>query len=65
MAEFELEGEYQALVSEQDEQQETLFEKPNVVGVAVGNKVKDDTDTGQPCLSVFVSHKLPKGLPYR
>lgn len=62
MTEYELEGDYQDLVSEQDEQQETLLEKPNVVGVAVGNRVTDDTDTGEPCLSVFVSQKLPKGL---
>jgi S1-C subfamily serine protease len=62
MPEYQLEGDYQALTSVQDEQQDQLFAKPNVVGVAVGNRIKDGTDTGKPCLSVFVSQKLPKEL---
>ena len=62
MAEFELEGDYQALASEQEDEQDALFETPNVVGVSVGHRIKGDTDTGKPCLCVFVSHKLPKEL---
>lgn len=40
-------------------EQEALFAKPNVVGVASGHKITDDVDTGEPCVIVFVSQKLP------
>lgn len=33
--------------------------KKNVVGVAYGNKCTDGMDTGEPCLQVLVSQKLP------
>lgn len=62
MTEYQLEGDYQTLTSLQDEQQERLFDKPNVVGVAIGNRIKAGADTGKPCLSVFVAQKLPKEL---
>jgi hypothetical protein len=47
MPQYQLEGDYQALTSLQDEQQERLFAKPNVVGVAIGNRIKDGIDTGK------------------
>ncbi len=62
MAEYQMEGDYQPLTTLQEEQQDRLFEKTNVVGVAIGNRIKDGIDTGKPCLSVFVSQKLPKEL---
>lgn len=40
-------------------EQEALFAKPNVVGVASGHKITDGVDTGKPCVVVFVSQKLP------
>jgi len=41
-----------------EKEQETFFEKQNVVGVATGHKVKNGVDTGEPCLTVFVSQKI-------
>lgn len=37
-----------------------LFGKPNVVGCGVGFKIAGDTQTGEPCVVVSVSRKLPK-----
>lgn len=37
---------------------EDLFSKQNVVGVAAGNKITDDVDTGEPCITVFVTHRV-------
>jgi hypothetical protein len=45
-----------------EENQEELFRKQNVVGVAVGNKVVGGRDTGEPAIKVLVSHKLPESI---
>ena len=37
---------------------EDLFSKQNVVGVAAGNKITDDVDTGEPCITVFVTYRV-------
>jgi len=37
---------------------EDLFSKQNVVGVAAGNKITDNVDTGEPCITVFVTHRV-------
>lgn len=39
-------------------EQEDLFSKQNVVGVAAGNKITDNVDTGEPCITVFVTHRV-------
>lgn len=39
-----------------------LLRLPNVVGVAVGNKIKKGEDTGKPALSVLVTHKVETAL---
>jgi len=39
-------------------EQEDLFAKSNVVGVASGHKITKGVDTGKPCVTVFVSQKL-------
>ena len=36
-----------------------LLRYPNVVGVAVGVRVRQGTPTGEPCLVVLVERKLP------
>lgn len=43
---------------EQDAFQDAFFEKQNVVGVGIGHRIKDGKDTGEPCITVFVSQKL-------
>lgn len=58
MAENKLEGEYEAIATLQETEQDELLGKANVVGVAVGNKIKGETETGDPCLTVFVSAKM-------
>jgi len=45
-----------------EENQEELFRKQNVVGLAVGNKVVGGRDTGEPAMKVLVSHKLPPSM---
>jgi hypothetical protein len=47
-------------VAELQEQVETeLLARDNVVGVGVGRKIRALCDTGEPCLTVFVSRKVP------
>lgn len=43
-------------------QEEGLFARPNVVGVGVGTKFTDGQDTGEDCVKVLVSQKLPKDM---
>lgn len=37
---------------------DALFSRQNVVGVATGNKITEEVDTGEPCITVFVTHKV-------
>lgn len=39
-------------------EQDALFSRQNVVGVATGNKITEEVDTGEPCITVFVTHKV-------
>lgn len=48
----------EASVAERD----TLFKKQNVVGVATGHKITDEIDTKEPCITVFVTHRVDKDL---
>jgi hypothetical protein len=59
---FKLDREFEAISAVQQDRGEELFAKPNVVGVALGHKVKADVDTGDACLTVFVSQKLDPSL---
>ena len=43
----------------QEREQAALLSRENVVGVGVGRKIRDDEETGEPCLTVFVTQKLP------
>jgi hypothetical protein len=43
----------------QEREQASLLAHENVVGVGIGRKVRDGHETGEPCLTVFVSQKLP------
>jgi hypothetical protein len=51
---------YQAIAEVCDKDADAFFEKPNVVGVGTGHKIKEDKDTGKPCIMVFVSQKLDR-----
>ena len=48
-----------ATTSRQDRR--NLLKKTNVIGVGYGNKNTGGVDTGEPCISVLVEKKLPKG----
>lgn len=54
----ELEGEYLNVSKVQEDEEGALLDKANVVGVGVGNKIKDGEDTGEPSLTIFVTQKL-------
>lgn len=43
----------------QEREQASLLARENVVGVGVGRKIRDGEATGEPCLTVFVTQKLP------
>ena len=47
------------LVNVKDEYLDRLLRLANVTGVGIGTKVVDGEDTGEPCIKVFVSEKLP------
>ncbi len=57
-----LDKEYSAIASAQDKQEEEFLAKGNVVGVAVGNKMKNGKETGDSCLSVLVNSKMDRDL---
>jgi hypothetical protein len=46
----------------QGTRQNELLANPNVIGVGIGRKISDGVDTGEHCISVFVSQKLPPEL---
>jgi hypothetical protein len=54
----ELEGDHLAIAELQEEAQDDLLKKENVVGVGVGNKLTGGEDTGEACITVSVSQKL-------
>ncbi|MFQ5875613.1 MAG: serine protease [Dehalococcoidia bacterium] len=51
-----------AITASFEPEQENLFKKMNVVGMGVGTNVKGGEDTGEPCVKVLVSQKLPLDL---
>jgi hypothetical protein len=57
-----LNKEFVDLSKEQRQNEAELLEKENVVGVALGNKIKDGKDTGEPAFHVLVQHKLEADL---
>lgn len=58
MIKKELEGEYLAISEVQEDEQDALLDKGNVVGVGIGHKITEEKDTEKPCLTVFVSQKF-------
>lgn len=62
MIEQTLNKEFVNLAKEQRENEEELLTKDNVVGVALGNKIKNGKDTGEPSFHVLVQHKLEADL---
>ena len=58
----QLKGDLQAIASQQKENEDEFLGKANVVGVAVGSKIKGGRDTEEPCLSVFVAQKFKDEL---
>jgi hypothetical protein len=53
---------FRDLVSAQTEHEQRLLALPNVVGVGLGSKYTQGTDTGTKCLSVLVDMKLDQDL---
>ena len=53
---------YEKIAEVSEKEQDALFAKQNVVGVGTGHRIKEDKDTGEPCITVFVSQKLDKAL---
>jgi hypothetical protein len=53
-----LEDVYAEVADTQVRKQEELMQHPNVVGCGVGHKITGGVDTQEPCLTVFVTHKL-------
>ena len=51
---------YKTIAEVCETEKEALLKKQNVVGVAIGNKIKEDKDIGKPCIMLFVSHKVDK-----
>ena len=62
MQDFKLKEEYKAIEAVQEAEQDGLLSKSNVEGVAIGHKIVKGVDTGEPCVSVFVSQKLDDDL---
>ncbi len=58
MIEQTLAKELLPMAAVQEKNEETLLDMPNVVGVALGTREKDGTETDEPVLSVLVSHKV-------
>jgi hypothetical protein len=58
MIKKELEGEYLAISKVQEDEESTLLDKENVVGLGIGHKITEEKDTGVPSLTVFVAQKL-------
>ena len=57
-----LPGEFGALAEVQTQHEEELFDKPYVVGVALGNKISGGEDTGERALTVLVEAKVDADL---
>lgn len=62
MEDLKIHAEYQAIADIQKKQEDAILFKQNVVGVGVGHKVKNNRETGDTCLSVFVTHKLDPSM---
>ncbi len=60
MAHFnlELEGEFKAMAPVMEEHEEHILAKQNVVGLGLGPKIKNERETGDNCVTVFVTHKV-------
>ena len=53
--------EYQQMVESYEKNQDALFQKANVVGFGIGQKIKNGVDTGKKCITIMVSQKLDEG----
>jgi len=62
MEDLKIHAEYQAIADIQKQQEDSILFKQNVVGVGVGHKLKNNKETGDTCLSVFVTHKIDPSL---
>lgn len=62
MIEQTLPAEFLEMADLQQKKEKELLSKQNVVGVALGNKIKDEEDTGEKALQVLVRHKMPEEM---
>lgn len=58
----ELKGEYLDIAKIQENEEDKILARANVVGVAVSHKIKNEKDTGDPCMTIFVEQKLDPAL---
>lgn len=59
---LELKGEYLEASKIQAANEDELLAKKNVTGLAISHKIKNDKETGDVSLTVFVESKLDRGL---
>ncbi len=62
MQELQLEGQFKTMAAVQDELQDDLLSRANVVGVGLGQRIKKNAKTDEDCISVFVTQKLDESL---
>ncbi len=59
---MELEGEFKAMAPVLEEHEEPILARQNVVGLGLSTKLKDERETGDHCIAVFVSQKMDKSM---
>lgn len=52
-----LQGDYLRIASIQAVEEAFLLSRKNVIGIGIGQKQRQDKNTGQPCLQVYVTYK--------
>ncbi len=57
-----LEGDLQDIAEMQADEENSILDRENVVGLGVGTKTVNGHETEEPCLTVFVSHKVGKEM---
>lgn len=62
MEELPLDGDDLTVARAQQAEEDRIFAMQNVVGLGVGRRVTGGEQTDEPCLSVFVTQKMPESL---
>lgn len=62
MLTLDLKGDYLAISEVQAQESKQILARNNVTGVAIGHKIKNGKDTGDPSLTIFVENKMDKSF---